>query len=136
MAGGMYKPDQGYWTRMCTAIAAGVLITSAAAWAYKNLDLITTPFEKVYLQGGVATLIILLGGILVYWLVYLKPSSSEFLIATDGEMKKVNWSSRREIFGSTWVVITVAFVIATLVFFVDIGFSRFFQLIHVLEKPS
>ena len=37
-----------------------------------------------------------------------KPSQTvDFMIATEGEMKKVNWSTRREILGSTWVVIAV-----------------------------
>lgn len=134
MAFAMYKPDQGYWTRMCTAIAAGVLVASAAAWAWSQLAVIDTPFAIQYLQGGVAMVILTIGLGLVYWLCYVKPRSSEFLIATEGEMKKVNWSSRREILGSTWVVITVALVIAVLIFVVDWGFSTFFRAIDVLKS--
>jgi len=133
MAFAMYKPDQGYWTRMSTAIAAGVLVASAAAWAWGQLSIIQTKFPIEYLQGGVAMVILAIGLGIVYWLCYVKPKSSEFLIATEGEMKKVNWSSRREILGSTWVVITVAFVIAAIIFVVDWGFSTFFRAIDVLQ---
>jgi preprotein translocase SecE subunit len=134
MAFAMYKPDQGYWTRMSTAIAAGVLVASAAAWAWGQLSVINTPFAVQYLQGGVAMVILAVGLAFVYWLCYVKPKSSEFLIATEGEMKKVNWSSRREILGSTWVVITVALVIAVMIFVVDWGFSTFFRAIDVLKS--
>ncbi len=130
----MYKPDQGYWTRMSSAIAAGVLVASAAAWAWGQLSIVRTSFAIEYLQGGVAIAILAVGLAFVYWLCYAKPKSSEFLIATEGEMKKVNWSSRREILGSTWVVITVAFVIATMIFLVDWGFSTFFRAIDVLQS--
>ena len=134
MSVAMYKPDQGYWTRMSTAIAAGVLVASAAAWAWGQLSVVKTSFAIEYLQGGVAIFILAVGLAVVYWLCYSKPASCEFLIATEGEMKKVNWSSRREIIGSTWVVITVAFVIAAMIFLVDWGFSTFFRAIDVLKS--
>src|SRR3712207_7866772 len=41
-----------------------------------------------------------------------KPANVDFLIATDSEMKKVNWTSRRELIGSTKVVIVFMFLIA------------------------
>ena len=52
------------------------------------------------------------------------------MIATEGEMKKVNWSTRREIFGSTWVVIGLTVFIAIICF----GFDRMFQYIFTLMK--
>lgn len=131
---GMYKPEQGYWTRMCSAIGGGVMVASAAAWLWNQLSTVKTSYPIQYLQGGVAIVILFVGGLLVYWLCYAKPRTSEFLIATEGEMKKVNWSTRREIIGSTWVVITVAFIIASLIFVVDIGFSEFFKAVGVLER--
>ena len=41
-----------------------------------------------------------------------KPTNVDFLIATDSEMKKVNWTSRKELIGSTKVVIIFMFLIA------------------------
>jgi len=87
-----------------------------------------------YVQAGVAMAIILLGAALLYWFVALNRGSVEFLIATDGEMRKVNWSTRREVIGSTQVVIVAAFLIAGILFVVDIGFGSFFRWIDVLQS--
>ena len=90
-------------------------------------------FEIIYLQGAVAAATLLIGAIIIYYLVYVKAGTSEFLIATEGEMKKVNWSTRREILGSTWVVIAISVIIAAILFVVDIGFATFFREIGVIE---
>ena len=79
-------------------------------------------FEKTYLQGGMAGLTLLLGAIVIFYLCYSNKRTSEFLIATEGEMKKVNWSSRREVFGSTWVVIGISVIIAAILFCTDLLF--------------
>ena len=67
------------------------------------------------------------------WRLMNKPGNVDFLIATDGEMKKVNWTSRRELIGSTKVVIIFMFLIAFILFAIDIIFGYFFQLIRVLD---
>jgi preprotein translocase SecE subunit len=66
--------------------------------------------------------------------VFVKPRSVDFLIATEGEMKKVNWSTRREIVGSTVAVITTAVILALFCWVLEIVFVWFFQLIKVLES--
>jgi preprotein translocase SecE subunit len=79
---------------------------------------------------------ILVGGAITavtYYLVFLKPSSVDFLIATEGEMKKVHWSTRREIVGSTTAVIIVAVILALFCWGLELFFVWFFQLIKVLE---
>lgn len=91
-------------------------------------------FEPLYLQAAGVALLVLGGSILTYWLVGANVGISEFLIATDGEMKKVNWSTRRDIIGSTWVVIMWSVLIAGGLFAVDLAFSSFFKLIHVLQQ--
>jgi preprotein translocase SecE subunit len=48
-----------------------------------------------------------------------KPSMADFLIATESEMKKVSWSSRAELMGSTMVVIGTIFVMAALITLAD-----------------
>ncbi len=128
-----YKAGQGYWTRMMSAVAAGTLAMAGGAWAWAQLEALDVKFERVYLQGAVVGAIALISAMLIFWIVYRKPNTSEFLIATEGEMKKVNWSSRREIFGSTWVVIAISVIIAVLLFVVDLLFHEFFKLIDVLK---
>lgn len=90
--------------------------------------------EPLYLEGIGAGVFILAGTVLTFWLVGVSPRVVEFLIATDGEMKKVNWSSRKDIMGSTWVVIMWSVLIAGGLFFVDLAFSRFFYWIGVLQQ--
>ncbi len=58
-----------------------------------------------------------------------KPTNVDFLIATDSEMKKVNWTSRKELIGSTKIVILFMFFIALFLFLYDL----FFQLIFYLS---
>jgi preprotein translocase SecE subunit len=90
-------------------------------------------FQLEYLQGGAAAVILIIGGALVYYFCYVNRRSSDFLIATEGEMKKVNWSTRREVLGSTWVVIVISLIIAAVLFAADFLFSQFFTLIRVID---
>ncbi len=94
---------------------------------------IVPKFEKTYLQGGVAAGVLLIGAIIVLWFCYSNKKFSEFLIATEGEMKKVNWSSRREVFGSTWVVIAISVLIAAILFVTDIVFKSIAEGINLIQ---
>jgi len=90
-------------------------------------------FDKVYLQMGVALLLLLAGCIAIYSLVGKMHNSVDFLIATDGEMKKVNWATRKVVIDSTYVVIGATFLIALILYIFDALLSRFFVWIKVLE---
>lgn len=129
----VYKPSQGYWTRTMTAIAAGVLAVSTGAWVWQKLGVFDYSFDRIYAQATGAVVSILIIGVFVYWLVGRKRSSVEFLIATDSEMKKVNWSTRREVVGQTWVVVAVSFIIAMILFFTDLFFSYIAQLTNIIQ---
>lgn len=95
----------------------------------------STPiFPVQYLQTGVAAGMMLIGSIFLYWYVGVARRPVEFLIASDGEMKKVNWTSYREVKGSTIVVIVATFLIAGILYLVDMGFSFLFSTIGVLER--
>lgn len=231
MALGIYKPGQGYWMRVLTAIGIGIMVLSGAVWGWRQAQAVRLPaknwtmatsagqgdlpagstvsilrfdtktassepvvfgtarvadyrpasagrgeivldtfdspttrdeasdavrvqagdldrptfratvasavsepvFPQLYLQAGISGGVILLGTIIIAWFVGSNPSSSDFLIATDSEMKKVNWSTYKQIKGSTIVVIVAAFLIAGILFFIDIGFSQLFRAIGVLE---
>jgi preprotein translocase SecE subunit len=56
-----------------------------------------------------------------------KHTVADFLIAGEGEMKKVSWSSRREIAVSTLIVIVVVVIMAVLLGITDTGFRLFFD---------
>jgi preprotein translocase SecE subunit len=76
-----------------------------------------------------------LGGLgsFAFWALGRNEKTVDFLIATEGEMKKVNWSTRREIVGSTTAVIFTAFFLALFCWVLEIVFVWFFQLIRVLD---
>ncbi|MGH7176536.1 MAG: preprotein translocase subunit SecE, partial [Tepidisphaeraceae bacterium] len=112
----VYKSGQGYWTRMGTAGAAALLGLFTAEFMYSQ-----APARITYFQHHKTALLIIIGGMLAvyaligFWLMN-KPGNVDFLIATDSEMKKVNWTSRKDLIGSTKVVIFFMFMIAALLF--------------------
>jgi preprotein translocase SecE subunit len=90
--------------------------------------------EPLYLQGIAASVLLIIGALVTYWVCAVKPKTVDFLIATDLEMKKVNWSTRREIIGSTWVVMAWIFIIAAFIFIIDFVFQQVFMGIGVLKS--
>ncbi len=133
MAFGIYKPGQGYWTRVMSAIGIGMLGLSGANWAWRELAAVNTSFEVLYLQASIAGVIVVGTAIMAYWLVGLNRRTNEFFIATEGEMRKVAWPPKKELTGSTWVVIGVSIIIAAILFVSDIVFSSIFRWLDVLK---
>ncbi|MBX3403226.1 MAG: preprotein translocase subunit SecE [Phycisphaeraceae bacterium] len=88
--------------------------------------------EPKLLIGISVGVVLLLGSMLAYYFVGVRRGSVEFLINTDMEMKKVNWSTPREVRGSTIVVICACFIIATFLFGIDLMFQWFFRVIGIL----
>jgi preprotein translocase subunit SecE len=130
----IYKPGQGYWTRTMSAIGLAVLVLMGVSWLWQLLALVRVgDIQPIYIQAGAAILILVIAGALGFYLIGVKPRVVEFLIATEGEMKKVNWSTRREILGSTWVVIATTIFIAIIIFIFDVIFRLIFQAAQVLE---
>ena len=137
MAAGIYKKGQGYWTRLMTAIALGLIVLLGVVWMWDLLATVRVGFaQTVYVQAAVTVVVIAVSGWFGYYLVGLKPKVVDFMIATEGEMKKVNWSSRREILGSTWVVIGFTFFIAIYCFTFDLLFKQVMTWIDVLESAG
>ena len=135
MSTAIYKKGQGYWTRQMSTIAGAVLTLLGAIWI-KDLFVQTDWFglDPIWWQAiaGVSWCSVL-GGLL-YAYVWVRPRSVDFLVATEAEMKKVNWSTRREILGSTWIVIGLTVLIAALCFFFDLLFQRIALWANVLES--
>ena len=134
----IYKKGQGYWTRMMSAIALGMLALMGAAWLWDNLkNARIGGFEPIYTQTVAFVLVCAGAAWLGYYLIGRKPKVVDFLIATEGEMKKVNWSTRREIRGSTIVVIGLTFVIALIISFLDyLVYAPLFTWAKVLEAAG
>ena len=130
-----YKPGQGYYTRLWTAVGGSVLILWGAGALYQQVSSILAPTTPYYnpLTYGISTAFVLGIGGLLYWIVGLNRRTNEFFIATEGEMKKVSWSSRREVIRSTKVVITTTLLMAVVLFVADLLFMWFFSTIGVLK---
>lgn len=129
----IYKPSQGYYTRMSTAVAAGLLLLWGAIFVHNKLGGFLSGPSAQIIQVGVSVAILLVGGLFVYRMLALNRGAGDFLIATEGEMKRVHWTSRREIAGSTKVVIFVVLALGIFLFLVDIGLMLFFSEIKVLR---
>ena len=147
----IYKPGQGYWTRLGTGIGTALIILLTIHFFWTHLppwiEQMVAPRGAAQDQLAAArvtarniTLGICIGtgvglSVLAWWLMN-RPTNADFLIATDSEMKKVNWTSRKDLIGSTKVVIAFMFLIAFFLFAVDVIFGYFFYLIDVLKnKP-
>lgn len=56
---------------------------------------------------------------------------SDFLIETEGEIKKVSWPARKEYMGSAMIVVLVVAVVSLFLHYVDAGLSRLMQYMGV-----
>jgi preprotein translocase subunit SecE len=125
----IYKKGQGYWTRMGTVAGVALIgaMTGDFLWNQRiNLGLSE---RGGYILVGVFGIIYAL---LAFHLIN-RPGSVDFLIATDSEMKKVNWTSKKDLIGSTRVVILFMFVVAVVLFVYDLFFHTIFYLVGVLK---
>ncbi|HON91427.1 MAG TPA: preprotein translocase subunit SecE [Sedimentisphaerales bacterium] len=119
----IYKPGQGKYTRLGSGFAAAAIVVVGCVSLYRLLSdgdrslWITTMVPVVIAVGLIAV---------VYWLMN-KPVVADFMIAAEGELKKVNWSSRKEVAVSTIIVIVVVFAMAILLGVTDVVFQFVFR---------
>jgi preprotein translocase subunit SecE len=119
----IYKPGQGKYTRLVTGISIAAVVGIGCYMLYRRLDATDWNPWIVYL----VPLIVFCGvAILTYWLLN-KPSVADFMVASEGELKKVNWSSRKEVAVSTFVVILVVLIMGTLLGTTDMVFQLVFD---------
>ncbi len=129
----LYKPTQGYWTRMGTAVGGGALILWGASWLFEKLSVYRSTEYGLYIQVITAIVWIVGLGLLLFWVAGKNASTVDFFIAVEGEMKKVNWSTWPEIIGATKVVILFVILMAIMLFIVDLFFMTFFSSIGILK---
>lgn len=85
----------------------------------------------LYIHYGVPALVFAISCWLIFRLVNGQ-RFADFLIATESEMKKVSWSSKAELIGSTIVVIVTVFILAVLIYIADFIWTFGFVKIGVL----
>jgi preprotein translocase SecE subunit len=123
MVFGIYKPGQGKYTRLGSAFGFGIVVVLGCLLLYRKLEgadlgLWVATMVPVGISAGFA--------LLIFWLSS-KPLVADFLIAAEGEMKKVSWSSRKEIAVSTFIVIVLVVIMAILLGVADLSFKLFFS---------
>ncbi len=123
----LYKPRQGWYARLYTALGLGVLVV-LGLWRLHE-TLISTSMPTRY---GVPVAVGALLGWAVFRLVQYPPFV-EFLIATEAEMNKVSWTSRDDLQRATSVVLITVLLMAVFLFGVDWVWSKLLQVIGVLR---
>ena len=126
----IYKKEQGRYVRVATVIGVGVVALVLAYYVWVLLErhlpggmpaapgAAAAVTYKVYVEYAVPALLFV--GLTAVSLLYMnKPVVVDFLIATESEMKKVSWSSRRELIGSTAVVLVTVFLLALFIWVAD-----------------
>lgn len=134
----VYKSGQGYWTRVMTAVAIGTLSLGFAVWFNAKIlevYILSNTQSALYWKAGIVAGTALLVGSLLWYLLN-KPKIADFMIATENEMKKVNWPTKQAVIALTWVVIAGTLMIAAILFIADFSFTNLFQSIGILETST
>jgi preprotein translocase SecE subunit len=133
----VYKSGQGYWTRMGSVAGSLLIILLCCHFFW---DQVRPRFEYLLAREHTTISLLITAGIfvglsLITWFLLNRPGNVDFLIATDSEMKKVNWTSKEELWGSTKIVIVFVFVTAVFLFLCDLVFHYIFFFMGVLKAP-
>ena len=119
----IYKRGQGKYTRLCSAFGVAIVAGLGCLQLYKKLRAAEIGlWVETMVPAGLFVALVLL----IFWLVN-KAAIADFMIAAEGEMKKVSWSSRKEIAVSTFIVIVVVIVVAAVLGVTDLSFRMFFD---------
>jgi preprotein translocase SecE subunit len=119
----IYKPGQGKYTRLCSGFVVAIVVALGCWRLYEKLE---AGIANLWIVTMVPVGVFVAFAVLLFWLLN-KPSLAGFLIAAEGELKKVNWSSRKEVVVSTVVVIVVVVSMAVLLGATDLVFQLVFR---------
>ncbi|MFN4259922.1 MAG: preprotein translocase subunit SecE [Gemmataceae bacterium] len=145
-----YKRSQGLQVRRATILAILLLGGSGIYTLIARYLLrmgtahweVTIPFTDgvtwVLLPNVQYSLPLILIG-LTLWLAFRIvnfPPFADFLIATEAEMRKVSWTTRKRLVQDTIVVLVMVMVMAIFLFGVDRIWYEGLQLVGVLDRPD
>jgi preprotein translocase subunit SecE len=125
---GLYKRNQGRVARQVTFTVLAVMV-ALGAWRMS----LTWGGEVAGLRFGVPAAVFVVGLWLAYRLVNVS-RFADFLIAVEGEMAKVSWPGRTELFRSTIVVILTILLLAAVLFMYDIVWQWLLKALGVLQR--
>lgn len=127
------KQGQGVHVRWGTAIGAGAVAIALASFVWDQTQRFAFAENNFFVRAGIPVVVLVAAAWFIFWLVGRNPTVVDFMIATEGEMKKVNWSTRKEVWGATKVVIITVLALAIMLFLVDMLFIFFFAGVGVLK---
>lgn len=143
-----YKRNQAQRVRRGTIL--GILILALCGvytlWSHKTLQgvgdwLVTIPFTggwawPLLLQAEFTVPILLT--LATFWLAYRVvnyPTFADFLIATEAELNKISWTTRKRLVQDTIVVLATVILLTLFLFVVDQLWAVILTRIHVLQPP-
>ena len=112
---GLYKRSQGKLARQATFAALAVIVVLGAWVLHQNYQQSASQIVKYLIP-----LVVLLVGLWASFRVVQMPTFADFLISVEGEMSKVSWPARGELFRASAVVILVIFILAAVLFLFDV----------------
>jgi preprotein translocase SecE subunit len=148
-----YKRTQGMRIRRGTMLAI-MLLTGCGIYSILARDTLRTassdawrvsiPFThgtSLTILGDLQFTVPILLAALSLWFAYRLvnyPGFADFLIATEAEMNKVSWVTRRRLYQDTIVVLTTVVLLTAFMFVVDLAWVWFLESppIRVLQTPS
>jgi preprotein translocase subunit SecE len=123
---GVYKRTQGRIARQAT-FAAMAVIVALGAWSLSEYYRDRSPAMHYYVP-----LALLAVGLWASFRIVQMPTFADFLISVEGEMNKVSWPSRSELFRASIVVMVVIFFLAGLLFTYDLILRQLRELLQRL----
>jgi len=112
---GLYKRSQGRVARQATFGALAIIVVLG-----------TYRLHEFFAQSDsdavryLVPLVVLLVGLWTSFRVVQMPTFADFLISVEGEMSKVSWPARGELFRASVVVMLVIFVLAAVLYGFDV----------------
>jgi len=138
-----YKPDQGRVVRLTTFLACLVLVL----WMCLNLyeafpsgspvyQVLAGPVDVFGVNLSVTVMLLIAAGVFLVlglglYLFFNWPKMGEFLIETEGELKKVSWPERKEYVGASFAVVVLVVFIVVYLYAVDVGLSFVLQKMRI-----
>jgi preprotein translocase subunit SecE len=111
---GLYKRNQGRLARQLTAAGLGAIVLI-------GVYILSQGPLGTYGRGvkvGIPVALAALAGWLIFRLINY-PVFAEFLISVEGEMNKVSWASKQELYRATVVVLSTMLFLAVVLYAYD-----------------
>jgi preprotein translocase SecE subunit len=121
----IYKEGQGKWARgvLAFVVAIGAIFTvvslheSIPSWGSFTLPVLRWNFDYRWLVEGPILIAAVVFGV---W-IFNHPTSADFLIETENELKnKVTWPSKKEEINASIVVVIAVLVLGAFIFSIDL----------------